>query len=177
MGLLEIADLLRGSRRHKSLQHIRHAGIADPGGELSVGKGSRASLAELDIGTRIQAASSPELQNSGATPIHIKAPLQHKGLPSRTGKGEGRKHARRAKAHDNGTMNPLPPGNDLREGSLFRLRGFSDVPVPPEFIQELSLGDGNRHVQNVDKLYGCPPIAPCIHCLTHNYHLRHSLRW
>ena len=76
MGLLLIKDLFRRTEADKGFQHqtVPPSGIFYQSIQLSIGKGSRAALSELDIGFRIQRPAFPER-------LHVPDPLLHRSPP------------------------------------------------------------------------------------------------
>ena len=57
MGFVLPADILGRSGGGQNVQHGRHPGVMDAGGQLAVGEGARATLTELNIGFGVQCAA------------------------------------------------------------------------------------------------------------------------
>ena len=69
------------------------------GGQLAVGEGACAPLAELDVGGRIEHAGGPEPLHVGGPLLHRAAPLQHDGGNAAAGQVEGGEEPGGAHAH------------------------------------------------------------------------------
>jgi len=99
MGFVLIQDVGRRPCGDKGLQHRRDAGIADPGGELSVGKGAGAPFAELHVGGGVQDAGAPEALHILNALLDGAAALQQNRGHARAGEEKGGEQPGRAAAH------------------------------------------------------------------------------
>ena len=99
MGLVGPLDVVRGPVGDKDVEDVGDAGVVHSGGELAVGEGARAPLAELDVGGVGQLAGLPEMLHILCTLIHVPAPLQYDGPQARPGQGEGGEQPRRTHPH------------------------------------------------------------------------------
>ena len=70
------------------MAHIPGAGV-----QLAVGKGSRAPLAELDVGRGVQRPGGPEPLHILLPPLHVPPPLQQDGRRTAPGQGQGAEEA------------------------------------------------------------------------------------
>ena len=137
MGLMGIADVLRRAVGHKSVQHMADADVVDAGGELSVGEGARAPLAELHVRGLGERSGAPEVLHVSGTLIHIPAPLQHDGGQARPGQGKGGEQPGRSHPHHHGgvgkgagggggLVGPFLPRSDPLGGAA------EDAGLPPD---------------------------------------------
>ena len=76
--------------------------VSDAGGELAVGIGSGAALAELDVAILIQRAAGEKGVYRPVPLFHFRAPLQHHRPIAPSGQNQRGKHPRGAEAHDHG---------------------------------------------------------------------------
>ena len=151
MGLGSGENLPRGSMAHQLLQHIAAAAVGNSGGQLSVGKSARPSLAELDVGSGIQDALLPEPLDSGSPLINLRAPFQYQGAVALKGQGMGGKDTRRTKArnHDG----PLQLCCSRRKGK--RWAGLPDCLRGSKRLLRLRVFQLHRHGD-----YKTDPILP-----------------
>ena len=75
MRLVQILDLLGGTRRHESVEHLAYEGIADARRQLAVRKRPRAALTELDVGAHIEHSRLPEALDRRMTRLDVIAAL------------------------------------------------------------------------------------------------------
>ena len=79
VGLVLVEDVRRGARLHQRPEDRGDAGIVGAGGQLAVGEGARAPLADLHIGGGVQHPRGPEALHVRRPLLHRTAPLQHNG--------------------------------------------------------------------------------------------------
>ena len=99
MRLGQTHDLRRSAMLLQQLQHQLTPGVADAAGELAVGIGPCAALAELDIAVRRQRPAGKIPVYRRVPPGHFAAPLQNHGAIAVFRQDQRRKHPCRAEAH------------------------------------------------------------------------------
>ena len=102
VGLGVIEHVLPGTVLIELAQHKGDAAVVGAGVQLAVGKGAGAALAELDVVFSVQRAAGAKALDCRDAGVHVPSALEYNGSCSRAGKQQRGKHARRAKAHDNG---------------------------------------------------------------------------
>ena len=80
VGLVGPAHVRRGPGLDQGVQHRSDAGVVGAGGQLAVGEGAGAPLAELHVGGAGQLPGAPEVLHVLCALLHRAAPLQHDGL-------------------------------------------------------------------------------------------------
>ena len=118
VGLVLVLDVLRRARGGQGLQYRGDAGVMDAGGQLAVGEGARASLAELDVGGGIEGTGAPKALHIPRPLLHRPAPLQYDGGDSVPGQVERGEEPRRAHSHHHRRQPGVPPhrGKDVGPG-------------------------------------------------------------
>ena len=99
VGLVGIFHISWGSRLHQRIQHRSNPRVVGASGQLSVGKRTGSSLAELNIGALIQLAPGPELLHIRRPGVYILPPLQHNGGDATAGQVQCGKQSRRSHPH------------------------------------------------------------------------------
>ena len=118
MGLGVPQDILRRAVFHQPLHDPAMPHISGAGVQLSVRERPCASLAELDIGLRIQYPALPKPPHILLPLLHAAAPLQYDGLHAAFGQHQRREQARRPHAHHNGRQ--VAALHRSRKGVSFR---------------------------------------------------------
>ena len=147
--------VLRRAEFHEAFQHPGAERVADTGGELSVGKRSRAALAELHVGGRVERSACPEALHRPDTAVHIRAALQHDRPVAEFAQGQRTEHSRGSEARniDVSTKPLLSPGERQRPWLV-----QPDVLVL--FCESAFLcGVFHRDVNRVHEA----DIPPCVH--------------
>ena len=145
VGLVLVQNVLRGSCVHQGAEHGGDPGIVGAGGQLTVGEGARAPLAELDVGGGVQYAGGPEMLHVGGALLHRAAPLQHNGGQAVAGQKEGGEEPGGAHAYHHRRQGRGPPhgwenvGGALVEGDIF-------VPAPGHNLAFI----GRGYIHSVD---------------------------
>ena len=104
MRLVQVADLLRRTRRDERFEHVADMRVIRARRELAVRKRAGTALTELYIRLRRERAALPEAEGIGMARIDILPALQNKRALPRPCKRQCRKHPGRAEAHDDRTM-------------------------------------------------------------------------
>ena len=176
MWLMQIADFLRRTSFDERRDDILHMPVINACGELSIRERSCSALAKLNIGLHIQCPPLPEPLDILMTGIHILPAFQHERLPAGLSQRKCRKHARGAKANDYRALCSRRQYPAHCRSHRF-CQDLFYIPVLMHFLHNLLLIYGQANIQHIDKLHGRTMITTRIHSLTHNYHLKHSLRW
>jgi hypothetical protein len=66
VGLVPVENVTGRAELDETFEHEADAAVSDAGGELSVGKGARAALAELDVRARVENPRVPEALHGSA---------------------------------------------------------------------------------------------------------------
>ena len=107
--------------------------------------------------------------------IHILPALEYQRLPAGTGQRERGKHPCGTKANDHGPE-LCAPGRQ-RQCRLCCRCYPCHVLIAPQTSQHGLFCALYLYIQYINELNRRPLIATGIDSLTHNYHLKHSLRW
>ena len=102
MGLGVDQNVLRCAVLYQLFQNKAVADIFCAGIQLTVGKGARAALTELDVAGQVQLTGGPKALYILGAPLHAASPLQQNGLEPRFGQNQCGKKPRRPRAHHNG---------------------------------------------------------------------------
>ena len=149
MGLGIEKDVLPCAKFHKSLQNPANPGIIDTGIQLSVGKGARAALAELDIAAGVQLTGGEKPLHFGVAAGRILAPLQNDGALTGHSKDQRRKHTRRTKAHHHRAL--------FKRLYVFRKavadRGGHRRPLAAALLQDLIFAAFHRNIHGINDLH------------------------
>ena len=99
VGLVGILHVGGCSGLHQGVQHSRDTPVMGAGGQLAVGEGPCASLAELDVGALVQHTGGPEITYVQGAPVNVLSPLQNDTGQAVSGQEEGGKKSCRAHPH------------------------------------------------------------------------------
>ena len=143
VGLGLQGDVVGRTHVPQGLQHQGAAGIVDAGQELSVGKRTRASRAELDVGLGVQPSLGIEAGHSLHTVCHVIAAVDEDGGVALLCQQVGAEKSRRPHAHHQGSGREtgLPVGQGQRRGAI----GLESRGGQLLRRKGTSLGEGGQH--------------------------------
>ena len=171
VGLGQDPDLLLRPAGEEGIQHRGAARVLGPGGQLPVGKGARAALAEKRVALRVRPAGAPVAFHVPDPVLHGLPPVDDQraiALPSQQPSGE---EARRAHAHhqDPSRKGFFPVSNG---------QGFRRLPgLGMElFIPQHPFGGLGSQVHPAVDAEEHVPLLPGVHSLAKDLHLPHLPR-
>jgi len=138
VGLTQVEDLPRGAELDQLSQYIFHVRVPDSRRQLSVRKGARSTLTELDIALRIEHPPAPERLHVLQPLIHRLAALDKGGRQTELRKPDCGKKPGRSHPHDD----DFPVAADVGSG----LKGLSRGPYALVF----SVSNGLVHAVVAD---------------------------
>ena len=133
MGFGVIGDALRRTVGGKFAQDPEHAFIVRAGVELAVREGPGPALTELDVGLGVERSALSERLHGGGALFDGLSALDDEGPRPGLRQQQGREHARRAEADDNGPLGTVHFGNFIDRGHIGRgvLPGGFQSPLLP----------------------------------------------
>ena len=99
VGLVGPAHVRRGPGLDQGVQHRSDAGVVGAGGQLAVGEGACAPLAELYVRGGVQFSCGPEALHVRRAPVHILTSFQYHAGQAVPGQKQCGKQSRRPHAH------------------------------------------------------------------------------
>ena len=162
MGLGIVEDVFSGTGFYKLLQNPSDSGVIYTGVQLTVGKGSGAAFAKLDIAPGVQLSRFKEMFHRLVPGKGILSPFQHQRLPPCQTENQGGKHPRRAETDDHRPFFRRGRGFGRCVVGNWRKACFLAAGLAEDFL----LVSFHRHVNGIDDFY--LRLLPGVHAAADN---------